>query len=241
MQIPAARPAARERPVPFKVGETLEYDVSWSALLTAGTATLRVQEKRPSYGSTAYYIYAEGRPTPFLWRLYPVYYKVDTLLDVNTLLPQRASSYSDEQGERTTKVVRFNRSAGTADYEERRSATSKARLTVPPLTHDALSALMVARAAPILEGGRMTLPIVERGVLLTVRMTVGRKERVATGAGVFRAWRIPVAVTDTDGNPASRGLVLWISDDARRLPVRLEAELPVGRFVLALRAVKPKP
>ena len=28
-----------ERPVPFKVGETLTYDVSWSSYITAGTAT----------------------------------------------------------------------------------------------------------------------------------------------------------------------------------------------------------
>jgi len=30
---------------------------------------------------------------------------------------------------------------------------------------------------------------------------------------------------------------LWLSDDARRLPVRLEAELAVGRFVLLLRTI----
>ena len=31
--------APREAPVPFKVGETLSYDVSWSAVLVAGNAT----------------------------------------------------------------------------------------------------------------------------------------------------------------------------------------------------------
>jgi hypothetical protein len=46
-------------------------------------------------------------------------------------------------------------------------------------------------------------------------------------------------VTDSEGHPGYSGLVIWISDDARRLPVKLEAELTVGRFVLALRSVKP--
>ena len=30
-------------------------------------------------------------------------------------------------------------------------------------------------------------------------------------------------------------VAIWLSNDARRVPVRIESELPVGRFVLALR------
>src|SRR5262245_12498621 len=73
---PAAKPPAgprAERQVPFKVGENLTYDVSWSSYLTAGTASLVVKEKKPSYNSTAYYIIAEGRPTPLLSKLYSLY------------------------------------------------------------------------------------------------------------------------------------------------------------------------
>ena len=42
---PAARAAAprTERPVPFHVGETLTFDVSWSTFLTAGTVVATVQ------------------------------------------------------------------------------------------------------------------------------------------------------------------------------------------------------
>ena len=94
---PAPAPK-RELAVPFAAGEALTYDISWSTFLTAGSATVSVKEKKPSYGSTAYYIVAEGRPTPLLSKLYALYYKADTLLDVYTLLPQRGSIYSDENG-----------------------------------------------------------------------------------------------------------------------------------------------
>src|SRR5215210_522898 len=72
----------KEQPVPFQVGETLSYDVGWSSYVTAGNATITVQQKKPSYGSTAYYIAAEGRPSSLLAKFYTLYYKVDTLLDV---------------------------------------------------------------------------------------------------------------------------------------------------------------
>src|SRR5687767_7151283 len=76
-QKPATKPAPPSRPVakveaavPFTIGETLAYDVSWSSTVSAGTAVLRVQEKRPSYNSTAYYIVAEAQPGSLLSRLY---------------------------------------------------------------------------------------------------------------------------------------------------------------------------
>ena len=234
-----ARTPSSERRVPFTVGETLEYDVSWSAFLTAGSATLKVQEKKASYGSRAYYISAEGRPIPLIATLYPVYYKADTLLDVFTLLPQRGSIYSDERGERKTQVTVFDRGAGSASYELQPATGAKTELPVPLLTQDVLSAVYVLRASPLLEGGRLTMLLFDRGVLQTVRIAVGAKERIPTAAGVFRAWRITPVLTDSDGRQGYSGLVLWISADSRRLPVRLEAELAVGRFVLLLRAVKP--
>src|SRR5215210_7455147 len=101
----AAAPPA-ERPVPFRVGEMLEYDVGWSSYLTAGTATLSIREKKPSYGSVAYYAVAEGRATGLVAALYHVYYKADTLLDVYSLLPQRGSIYGEEGRRRRMRATR---------------------------------------------------------------------------------------------------------------------------------------
>ena len=233
---PAAPPVKTERRVPFKAGETLQYDVSWSQFLTAGTATLKVQDKRSSSGSTAYYIYAEGRPTPLVSRLYSIYYKADTLLDVYTLLPQRAAVYSDENGKRRTKVTRFDHARRRADYDVQTSTLVSKPLTLPQGTLDLLSVLFVIRAAPLLEGGRITAPVTDSGELYTVRAAVGAKAAVRTPAGTFSAWPITLLITDSDGSQVDNSIVIWISDDARRLPVRVEAGLPVGEFVLLLRS-----
>ncbi len=121
---PAAKPPAKAAPapraeqrVPFAAGETLSYDVSWSSYLTAGTATMTVLEKKPSFNSTAYYIVAEGRPTPLLSKLYSVYYKMDTLLDSFTLLPQRGSVYSEEGKRHRFKTTQFDRAAKKVLFE----------------------------------------------------------------------------------------------------------------------------
>ena len=127
------RGRAAERPVPFRIGEVLVYDVSWSSYVTAGTATVTVREKKPSYGSTAYYIVAEGRPTPLLSKLYTLYYKADTLLDSYTLLPQRGSVYSEEGKDRRTKTTSFNQGARTAVYEVQTATNVRRDIKIPAL------------------------------------------------------------------------------------------------------------
>src|SRR6187431_2632201 len=75
----SAPSAQRDLPVPFKVGETLTFDVSWTTFLSAGTATMSVLERRPgAAGRNAYYMVAEGKPSAMLGKLYSVYYKAES-------------------------------------------------------------------------------------------------------------------------------------------------------------------
>jgi len=230
--------ARSERPVPFRAGEVLIYDVSWSTYLTAGTLTVSVREKRPSFGSVAYYVTGEGRPTPLLSKLYSLYYKADTLVDVYTLLPQRGSTYSEESGRRRMKITRFNHAARTVQFEMQTATVFKKELAVPPYSQDILSALVVIRALPLKTGTKITMPVCDGGDLYRATIVVGARELVRTGLGPMNALKIVPAVTDSRGRPSGRGMALWITDDARRLPVKLQAELAVGSFVLVLREAK---
>jgi hypothetical protein len=232
---PSSGQTRAERPVPYRPGETLTYGVSWSMYVTAGTATISVREKKPSYGSTAYYIVAEGRPTPLLSKLYTLYYKVDTLLDAFTLLPQRGSVYSEEGGRKRLKTTVFDQGARKATYEVKTATVVTEHLKLPSYTQDGLGAIFVLRSIPLKAGGTMTMPVSDSGKIYQVKVTVGGREAVETGIGSVAAWKITPVVHDERGRPNGQQLALWISDDARRLPVKLLAGLAVGSFVLVLK------
>jgi len=235
---PARSPRAAEKPVPFAAGETLIYDVAYSSFLTAGTATLSVAKKQPSGGSVAYYITAEGRPTPFLSRLYPVYYKVDTLLDAFTLLPQRGSIYGDESGRRRTKIIRFDQPGRTAEYEvqARRSTSTTVRLDGD--TQDALSVIYALRTLPIADRFETTLRVLDSGDKYQVRVKVDGREQIESAIGRLQAWRVVPTATDASGRRLGRGLSIWLSADRRRVPLRMEAGLPIGTFAFVLREMR---
>ncbi len=230
-----AAPARTERPVPFRVGETLTYDLSWSSYLTAGTVVATVKEKKASYNSTAYYIVAEGRPTPLVAKIYSLYYKADTLLDSFSLMPQRGSIYSEEGRRHRYRTTRFDRAAQRASFEYETDHVMKIDFPTSPVAQDALSALYVMRAIPLRANDRMTMPVSDNGLNYKVQLDIGSVDRVKVPFGEISAWKVVPTILNAQGKTQGRNLTLWISDDARRLPVRIEGEMPVGRFVAALR------
>jgi hypothetical protein len=234
---PPPTAAKKEMAVPFKAGEVLEFDIGWSSYLTAGTATVSVKEKKPSYNSVAYYVVAEGQPTPLLSKLYTLYYKADTLLDVYTLLPQRGSIFVREGKRQRMKTTTFNQAAKTAKYEIDTATHVEKALALPAFTQDALSALYVLRSIPFKPGEKFNMPVTDAGEVYRVQMQVGGVEPIKTGLGTINGLKIVPVVTTTKGTPP-RGLALWVSDDARRLPLRIEAQLPVGKFTVTLRSVR---
>ena len=232
-QTKAAPAPAREKAVPFKPGETLDYDVGWSSFVTAGTAEIVVKEKKPSYGSTAYYIVAEGRPTPIVAKLYTLYYKADTLLDAFSLLPQRGSLYSEEGKRHRMKTTLFDQAAKKATYEIETRTVVKKELTIPAFTQDALSAIYVLRSIPFKSGDKFNMPVTDNGQVYKVLMEVGAVEPVKTGIGTVNGLKITPVITGPDKD-SPKGLAMWLSDDARRLPLKMEAQLLVGKFVITL-------
>ena len=237
-QRPAPAPSHPDASVPFRVGETLTYDVSWSSYLTAGTVTTTVKQKQPSYGSTAYYIVAEARPTVLLSKLYTLYYKLDTLMDSSTLLSQRGSIYSEEGKRHRFKVTQFDRGARKAFFEYQSTSTVKDNFPIQDATQDALSAVYALRAMPLKAGDRLTMPISDDGDLYQLHVDVAGRERVKSALGETSAWKLTASLATNKGETVGRPIALWISDDARHLPLRMQSELAVGAFNLTLREVR---
>jgi hypothetical protein len=233
-----AKPAPAKRTaqaVPFAPGETLTFDVSWSSYVTAGTATLSVKERKPSYGSEAYYIVAEGRPTTILSKLYNLYYKADTLMDVYTLLPQRGSVFSNENGRQRMKTTMFQHGRKRAQYEIQTRTNVKKDVAISAYAQDVLGALYIVRAIPFKPGEKFSIPVCDNGEAYVVQVQVGAVETVKTGIGDVRAFKLTPILPATH-SAAARRLTVWVSEDARKLPVRMQAQLPVGSFDLTLKS-----
>jgi hypothetical protein len=50
--------------------------------------------------------------------------------------------------------------------------------------------------------------------------------------------KVRLSVFDDRNQPVGKNVAIWMSEDARHLPVKLQADLPVGSFNLLLREAK---
>lgn len=231
-----AAPAPVERRVPFAVGERLQYDVSWSNYLTAGTLTLTIESKKPSYGSTAYYVVAEAATTGVLSNLYSLYYKADTLIDSFSLLPQRGSLFSREGRRQRFKVTTFDHTRKSGRFEMQTASKMEKDLSLKPLTQDMLSAFYVLRSISPRPGDRLEIPVSDSGWNYAVTFVVSGPETANNAAGsAVPALRVTPQVIDEAGKRVGQGFVFWLSNDAALKPVRMEGRLAAGSIVIALR------
>ncbi len=235
---PSHAPAKVPQPVPFAVGETLVYDVGWSSFTTAGEATLSVKERRSAGRSTAYYIVADGKPNELVSRLYSLYYRIDTLLDAFTLLPGRATTYSEEGGRKRVRGATIDQTRHTATLDAGDPPVSRGTIKVPPLTQDGLSALYVLRVLKLTTGQQLSMPVLDNGELYRVSLTAGARERIDCGLGAVQALRVDMKVADAKGRPVGGNMALWLTTGPRQVPVQLTAELPIGSFRLVLREAR---
>jgi hypothetical protein len=123
-------------------------------------------------------------------------------------------------------------------YEVRTATQVRRDLTLPAYTQDALSAIYVIRAIPLKQGAAITMPVSDSGRTYKVQVNVGPREPLRTGLGTTTAWRVTPVIFDEKGKPNDRPMTLWISDDERKLPVKLMADLAVGSFQLTLREAR---
>jgi len=105
---------------------------------------------------------------------------------------------------------------------------------VPNAAQDALSAVYVLRTIVAGEGDRLSMPVCDGGANYRVLFEVGRRETVKSGIGALTAFPVTSTLFDGQRKAVGRPMRLWLSDDARRLPLKLQADLAIGSVQLTL-------
>jgi hypothetical protein len=82
-----------------------------------------------------------------------------------------------------------------------------------------LSAIYFVRTRELKEKDVIPVPLSDLGENYNIEVIVGGREDVKTRAGRFRAVRLDAKIFDGRFSRRSGELLVWMSDDERRLPV----------------------
>ena len=226
---PAPAPSRAPSP-PFGAGERLAFKMTYAHLL-AGRAEIAV-ESGENEGRPVLRLSLDVRSEGFFAWLFR--YKVDDHT-VATWDPVTGCSYGIEKHLREGKavrdqVVRIDPVTGTATVEDRKIAQKV--FQVGPCALDVFSAFFVARLRGLNHEGQLTVRVFDNGKLYDLPFRPIGYERLDLPAPLGRQVMTQVAepvVPKGSGLFTQEGrLLVWVTADERRIPVRVRSKVPVG-------------
>ena len=234
-------PVAARSPLPFLPGERLTMKLTYASIV-AGRASVVVKQVTRG-GRSVLQFETRARSEGFFSGLFNFRVRDRTR---STWDPESGCSLEIEKRLREGSAVRdqvviFDQAQGIAYVDDPK--IEEESFQVGPCALDVLSALFVTRLRGVPERGSLRLPLFDNGkdYQLEVRFLGREKLDLPEPFGPDTPTIViePMLVEGT-GLFVQRGrLKVWLTDDARRVPVRWASKVPIGAVVAQVEEYHP--
>ena len=204
---------------PYRVGERLTYNVSFSNFPSAAHVQLEVASRGMHFGRDAIQLRAHVETTGVVnVALFAINNDYLTYIDPETGLPFRSEQTARDAIESAGSVADFNPPAGNEAIPPKQKGF--------PGTYDFVSAFYRARALPLATGGVYNFAVRGDGGEYQAELRVTGREIIRTNVGSF-----PTIVTQIKVNSSViKNIKVYFSDDAGHVPVLLTGRLNSGEL-----------
>ncbi len=213
-----------------KIPERLEYSLSWTGI-TVGSAVQEIVEV-----DGARKLLSLAKSNDWLSSFYPVEDRTESLIEKNGDFPGRVRSFRMifKEGARLRDgEINFERTPGKAHFYDRVTG-EQLNIPVEPGTYDMYSSFYHARHQRLEPGKSLFLNVLDCKTLYRMEVRVLKKERISVPAGEFDTIKIEPVVKPEGIFEGKRGTIIWLSDDSRRIPVKVQTLVKVGKVTAVL-------
>ena len=221
------------------VNETLNYSLRWG-MVYAGNACLSATPDAQRDGQSVVQCSLTVQSSAFVDRIYKVRDRMDSWLTPDLGHTLFYSQNQMEGRHRSVLDVSFDWVNSTA--QRVKNAEAKEPLAIPAGTFDPLGALFVLRRGAITVGDDITLSITDGKRCVLGQAHVLRREKVRTAAGEFDCLVVEPDLHDVKGvfeKSRDAKLHVWVTDDARHIPVKVASKVVIGYFTAELTSIQP--
>jgi hypothetical protein len=218
----------------FPYAEGLHYRVRWR-MVTAGQATLKLT---PVANNRAWQLNLDLISSGLVNQLYRV---LDSYrLSTNDKFCATSVSLDAQEGKhRFITTLAFDNEKNKLVMTVKdlvANTTHKSELEIPPCTYDITGALMTLRGSQLQPGMKFTLPVTNGKKLANVSVEGISREKLTVNGVSYNTIRYETFVFDNVLYRRKGRLLIWITDDAQRLPVQMRFlfGFPLGDITLEL-------
>lgn len=221
-------------PAMLRSGESLEYAANISKLnSTIANIRLVVGEQRSVEGKPAWHLQAFAHTENPYRMVFELDDQFDSYSEPGALTSLQYEMHLSERGQKVDSVQRLLSSMKEAVPE------GEVAVRVLPGTRDPLGMLNYLRGTDWNKTAEVRSPVYDGRKLYDVRAVLqSRSEAVTVPAGKFDASKIEIHVIDNGGEMKDTHFSLYLSNDAARTPVLMEAVLPIATARVELTKVK---
>lgn len=207
--------------LPFNAGEQLNFNVTLGATpQSVGTIALQVRGRAKYFNHDGIQLDMKAQTTSAAARLFFVNDQLSSYVDPNSLLPFRTEIQQQEGRDRNNQILTIDQDRGNATTDK------GTRIEIPVGTHDMLSVLYALRSFNLTPPKRNAVSILINNRPRTLFITSLKREMIDLGGQKIAALQLSLTTDDQQGDRL--GLRLWVSEDNRRLPLRISANTPLG-------------
>ncbi|MDZ7335479.1 MAG: DUF3108 domain-containing protein [candidate division KSB1 bacterium] len=215
----------------FTVGEKLTFVVRYGAIV-AGSATMAIPQVTKIRGREVYQIVTEARSSAFFSAFYRVQDRVESYVDRKGLFTWRFQKSLREGNYKADRLVEYDQIHGWAVTNQRDS------MRIPPCVQDVLSSFYYVRTQKLEVGKSLFIDNHSDNKLYPMEVKVHKKERIKVRAGEFDCVVVE-PILRASGLFKSKGrLIIWLTDDDRRIPIQMKSKIPVGYITAELREME---
>lgn len=233
----------------FTTGEHATYSVHWLSGpldLQAGTIVLAVVEPASSDAGVngappAWVFEATAETAPWVSRFFEAKDRFRTSADARLLplLHQRVLREGRRAVDRAFAYDHESRNVRSADNAAAARDTTAMALPLAAYARDSLTALWYVRTLPLAPGLTFEMPINEAGRNQTATISVAPVEHVEIQGRSQPALPVRPRVTTRIQRRQGIDATIWISADARRVPLQADITAGFGRVLLKLVDYRP--
>ncbi len=218
--------------LPFKPGEKLTYDISWSNIIHAGTAVMEVREEKKADGKIVYHLISTAHSSGLVSKFYAVSDTIVSAFDAKNLRPVSFSLDQSHGKRKKKRNMTFNQKEGTVTVL---SDGQQNTYPVPADIQDPLSSLYYVRTKQdFIIGKPVIVNVHEDDKNWAVEVNVLGKEKLKTSSGELNTIKLKT-YPKYEGVFQNKGeIYIWLTDDARKIPVLMKSTISIGSIVSTL-------
>jgi len=217
----------------FPNGQSFQYKGEWR-IFEAGVATLSMDAAGGQQR-----VVGTADSTGFVAKLFRVHDVFESFFDARTFCSLQLTKHVEE-GSRIREInLRFDNVAKKSILDQKVPATGEMKRIVndtPGCVTDVVSGIFYIASLKLEPGISYVFPMNDGGKTTDVRLTVEGRETIKTDADTFNTVRVK-----PEGGTGKSSILIWYTDDAAHIPVRLKSKAFWGTLTMTLKKIERAP